>query len=132
MSRPQNRILVATGERDEAERLCRFVSSMKLRASHASSLHRLRALLKRGGAAVVILDLDTLPVDGRVVKEIRDEKPTPRIMALSRRPFHPELKEAMTEHIYACLSKPVNPDEFIYLLKSAVEETGRSAATPNG
>jgi len=41
-----------------------------------------------------------------------------RAMAVSGRPFHPELKEALATYICACLCKPVDLDEPIYLVKS--------------
>ena len=68
--------------------------------------------------AVVIIDLDTIPVDMRLFRRLKRLKPALNIIGLSSRPFHPGLEEAMTSYIYACLSKPVDEDELNFLIKS--------------
>jgi hypothetical protein len=37
---------------------------------------------------------------------------------MSKNPFHPELKDAICYHIYACINRPIDPDELFYWLKS--------------
>jgi len=34
------------------------------------------------------------------------------------RAFHPELEEAMSNYIFACLSKPADEDELVFWIKS--------------
>jgi DNA-binding NtrC family response regulator len=67
---------------------------------------------------VVILDLDNPVVNNRVLRELKRNYSGLQIIGISGRPFHPELTEAMRSYIYACISKPVDPDELIYWLKS--------------
>ena len=43
--------------------------------------------------------------------------PNETIIALSREQFHPGLEESLRDHIYACLGKPADPDELLYVLK---------------
>ena len=43
------------------------------------------------------------------------------IIALSERQFHPELEEAIRDHISVCLATPVESDELFYWLKSVFE-----------
>jgi len=74
--------------------------------------------VRAGACQAVILDLDSLPVDNRLLRNLRRKDPSVRIIVLSSRRFHPELEEAMSTHIYACLSKPVDSEELIYWLKS--------------
>ena len=51
---------------------------------------------------------------------------------LSKHPFHPELQDAICYHIYACLNRPVDPDELFYFLRSINEnETKSSKPTTN-
>jgi hypothetical protein len=51
------------------------------------------------------------------------------ILCLSSARFHPELKESFLSHIYACLTKPIDPDELRYWLRSIQEdERNRGAA----
>jgi DNA-binding NarL/FixJ family response regulator len=56
-----------------------------------------------------------------MIRDLRKQDRTVRIVGLSSRPFHPELEEALTSHIYACLSKPIDPDELFYVIRSVYE-----------
>jgi DNA-binding NtrC family response regulator len=69
-------------------------------------------------SGVVILDLDDPVVDNRVIRNAKRTRPAMQIIGISKRPFHPELKEAISKHIYACLCEPVDPEELVYLVKS--------------
>ncbi len=83
--------------------------------------HSISGLEKRGPgkkSGIVILDLDDPPVNNRLIRDIKRKHPTLQIIGISGRSFHPELKEAITNHIYACLCKPVDPEELAYLVKS--------------
>lgn len=82
-----------------------------------NTLKDLQKYLQSNRCTIVIIELDTLPVDIRFFKNLKKMYPALCIMGLSERPFHPELEEAISSHIYACLTKPVDPDEFTYLLK---------------
>ena len=86
-----------------------------------NSLANLEERIQETACSVVILDLDTLPVNNRFIRNLKVKRDKMHIIGLSSRPFHPELEEAMSSHIYACLSKPVDPDELTYLLKSIYE-----------
>ena len=70
----------------------------------------------------LILDLDSLPVNNRLFRELKKKNPRLHIVGLSSRPFHPELEEAMSRHISSCLTKPVDMEELLYWLKSVCQE----------
>ena len=55
----------------------------------------------KGGFWVAILDLDGLSVDNRFFRDLKRINPSVVFIALSSRPFHPELKESLCDHIYA-------------------------------
>ena len=83
-----------------------------------ANLEELQTYLETTPCSTVIIDMDDLPVDRQLFRNLKRLLPKLNILALSSRTFHPELEEAMTRHIYACLNKPVDPEEMIYLLKS--------------
>jgi len=85
------------------------------------SLVNLETRMQETASSVVILDLDTLPLDNRYIRHLKRQKEKVYIIGLSSRPFHPELQEAVSTHIYACLGKPVDTDELVYWLKSINE-----------
>jgi len=66
---------------------------------------------------VLIVDLDTEKVTNAALRELR-KKHALTIIALSGKHLHPDLEESLRHHIYACLGKPVDPDELLYMLKS--------------
>jgi hypothetical protein len=77
--------------------------------------------LKSGLAAVscmaAILDLDSVPLDNRAIRNLTLAFPSVCFLCASRDRFHPELKDAICYHLFACLTKPIDPDELHYFLK---------------
>jgi DNA-binding response OmpR family regulator len=67
---------------------------------------------------MLLLDLDHLSVDNRYIRELSRQQPKLSIIAVSSRTFHPELEEALSSHISACLVKPVDIDELLFWLRS--------------
>jgi DNA-binding NtrC family response regulator len=66
---------------------------------------------------VLIVDIDTEQVTNAVLRELK-KKHHLTIIALSGEHLHPDLEESLRNHIYACLRKPADPDELLYLLRS--------------
>jgi len=65
---------------------------------------------------VLIVDLDTEQISNAALRELKKKYPL-SIIALSGEHMHPKLEESLRHHIYACLNKPADPDELLYLLK---------------
>jgi len=88
---------------------------------------------------VVLLDTDTVPVDNAFFRVLKKRYPHIHILLVSRLSYHPGLEEAMASHIYACLAKPLDPEELLYWLKSIAEnlsvksilETGAEGLVPS-
>jgi DNA-binding NtrC family response regulator len=66
---------------------------------------------------VLLVDLDTEPVTNAELRALK-KKHALTIIALSGEHLHPDLEESLRHHIYACLGKPVDPDELLYMLRS--------------
>ena len=73
----------------------------------------------------VIIDLDSVAVDNRTIRSLALQFPKIPFLCLSKERFHPELKDSIRDHIYACLIKPIDPDELGYWLK-CIREDDRS------
>lgn len=86
--------------------------------------------MKGADVEVLVLDLDTIPSENRFFRNLKRQCPAMSIIGLSSRSFHPELKEAMRKYIYACLCKPVDPDELVYWIHSIVENSVDSLNAP--
>ncbi len=119
-------IAVVAANKAECRELCDVLKRHHYRAIAMHSLANLGKNIHKAACRVIILDLDTLPVDNRFITDLRRENPGIPIMVLSSRPFHPELKEAMSANISACLGKPPDPEEIIYCLKGICENEPNS------
>ncbi len=82
------------------------------------SLPTLEEHIQKSTCQVVIMDIDTVPIDNRTIRQLTLKNPGVYFLCLSENRFHPELKEALCYHIYACIKKPVDPEELQYWLRS--------------
>jgi hypothetical protein len=90
----------------------------------------LESFLKDKACKAVLMDIDSVPVNNRTIRELTIKHPGTYFLCTSKDRFHPELKDAICYHIYACLNKPVDPDELFYWLKSIYEEDADSPGSP--
>jgi DNA-binding NtrC family response regulator len=88
------------------------------RVSMCRSTSDLERLIRRKSGGVVILDLDNPLFNNRTLGGMKRKHPALQMIGVSSRPFHPELKEAMSSYLYACISKPVDVEELTYLVKA--------------
>jgi DNA-binding NtrC family response regulator len=119
--RMQEPIVVVDADEKQRQEMCTVLEREDYRTVALHSLATLDQEIQEGTRQIVILDLDTIPVDNRFFRGLRRQNPGVCIIGLSSRPFHPELKEAMSSHIYACLGKPVDEEELVYWIKSLCE-----------
>ena len=77
----------------------------------------------------VILDLDSINIDNRDIRELTIEYPHLYFLCISKDRFHPELKDAICYHIYACLTKPLDYDELLYWLR-CIDDNGVDSIPP--
>ena len=82
------------------------------------------------GCLAAILDVDSVPVTNRMIRQIKTRFTDVSIFCTSQHRFHPDLKDALEQHIYACLSKPLDPEEFDFWLKCIRDNDLVSRAPP--
>jgi DNA-binding NtrC family response regulator len=117
----QEPIVVVDANEERCRELRTILNREKFQSSALHSLENLETNLQEGKCRVAILDLDSLPVDNRLFRNLKRTNPGVCIIGLSSRPFHPELEEAMSKHIHACLAKPVDEEELVYWVKSVCD-----------
>lgn len=118
-----DRLKVAVADADKQN--CRAISALLEQANiPVASMHSLKVLsdyLKREPVAVLLIDLDTLPVDNTFFRSLKKQYPNLHIFCLSSHSHHPGLEEAMGAYICASLAKPLNSEELFYWLKAIAE-----------
>ena len=111
-------IIVLDADRKQCLELCTLLETRQFRPIPIDSLRYLKKSLIEGDCLSVLIDIDTISVDNRTIRDLTTQFPGVYFFCLSERPFHPELHDAICYHIYACINKPVDPDELFYWLRS--------------
>ena len=101
--------------------LCALLEQANIPVASMNTLKVLADHLKRESIAVLIIDLDNLPVNNNFFRSLKKQYPNLHILCLSSRTYHPGLEEAMGVHICASLAKPLNSEELFYWLKAISE-----------
>lgn len=111
-------IVILDADQKQCRDLCLDLEKNRYTASPVHSIENLVERLNETDYLAVIIDIDTIAIDNRTVRELTIKYPGVYFFCLSKDRFHPELKDAICYHIYACLKKPVDLDELFYWLRS--------------
>lgn len=90
------------------------------------SLEELVSRLGSNDVTAAFIDVDSVSVDNRNIRDLTLKHPSVYFFCISRDRFHPELKDAICYHIYACLNKPIDPDELRFFLDSIAADLAPS------
>ncbi len=123
-----NRVAVVSGDAQEIENLCSMLSEDRFASTVFRQLEDLMDRLYPTDCLAVIINVDTVRLTNRNVRNLADRFPEVNIFCTSTARLHPELQDAMTRHIRACLAKPVDPDELRFWLRS-IHDTRMSPET---
>jgi DNA-binding NtrC family response regulator len=115
-------IVVLDNTEENSAELRSILDSHHYPAIAIQSLPDLEGVIKTEKYIAVIIDIDSVSVDNRTIRNLAIKHPGVRFLCTSKDKFHPELKDAICYHIYACLNKPVDPDELLFWIKSIFEE----------
>ena len=111
-------VLVVSAIRDEAAGISEMLKPGGYTAYIIESLDFLEEVISTNDCMAVLIDLDTIAVSNRAVRQLTLQFPQVCFFCASWKPFHPELKDAICYHIYACIQKPIDSDELLYWMKS--------------
>jgi DNA-binding NtrC family response regulator len=124
------RILVLDANEEQCRLLCKLLDAGQYPALPLNSVENLEESIQKTGCLAVFWDIDTVSVDNRTLKELTLKFPGVYFFCLSAQPFHPELQDAICYHIYACINRPVDPDELFYWLRSIDDDDADSKNQP--
>jgi hypothetical protein len=110
--------ILGSGISDSVE-IRRIVDEQKgaYRTELYSNLNEFRSALSSCDCMAAILDLDSVALDNRTIRNLTLSFPNVCFLGVSRKHFNPELKDAICYHLFACLTKPIDPEELQYFLK---------------
>lgn len=114
--------MVLDADIKQNRQLCELITSHQYKAAPLYSRHELPKTIAATGCQTVFWDLDTVPVENQVIKDLVLKFPGVYVFGLSVHKFHPELKDAICYHLYACINRPIDSDELLYWLRSVDED----------
>jgi len=114
--------VILDANKKSSEDLSSILKSKDYPHTVTNTLVSLEKSLSSGRYITAILDIDSVPVDNREIRDLTLKYTEVRFLCTSEARFHPELKDAICYHIYACIRKPIDPDELFYWLRSAEED----------
>ena len=112
-------VLVVNAVQEESDRVADLLRAAGYMPHHIHRLEDAAAAITAGECAAVLLDLDSIKVSNRAVRQISRRFPRVCFLCTSRQPMHPELKDGISHHIYACIQTPIDREELEYWLKSS-------------
>ncbi|RJQ67026.1 MAG: hypothetical protein C4519_24730 [Desulfobacteraceae bacterium] len=118
-------------EAEDCEALRRIIEAGPYRAVPYSKLADLESGLRSAPCLAAILDIDSVPLENRTIRQLTIAFPGVSFFCTSRYRFHPELKDAICYHLFACLNKPVDYDELHYFLKCILRNETDSRGPPD-
>ena len=113
----EKKIILSRLPHDELQEMQQVLSRHQYGNHVVDHMDDLVETLAGNSAFCVILDLDTLDVNNQTIRKLTIQYPDVFFLCTSRNRFHPELKDAICYHIYACLTKPLDYDELLYWLR---------------
>lgn len=126
----EQHILIVNSDREESALLAEMIHSAGCRIHLCHSMADMMATLAGSPFMAVVLDIDSLDMDNRAIRNLTLAYPDTCFLCTSRERFHPELKEALCYHIFACINKPVDPDELVYWIRCIRDDQTDSRDPP--
>ena len=98
--------------------LCALVKKLEFAAVPIHTIERLSEYLSRFDQTAVIMNIDTMAIKNRDIRNLARKHRLTTFLCISENKFHPDFKEAICNHIFAWLKKPIDPDELSFFLNS--------------
>lgn len=122
--------ILFVGKNDgDQQKVLDTVDSVGQTLLYSSDLKNIENFIVHTGTCIVLLDLEMAGVTNAMIREIKRIHPDVIIIGTSGKAFHPELEDALRTHIFAVISKPIDPEELNYCLRSTQDILPCSSTT---
>lgn len=122
-------IAIIDADTQNGRQFCTLLEKLNYSASLFNSLEDLEGYLERDSEIAVILDLDSIVIQSQAIRGLKKRHPHLHILGVSKLLLHPGMEELIGSHLYACLVKPLDKEELLFLLKSIAGNLENPAAT---
>ena len=114
-------VAVLATDKDQCQEISELLRASDYPTVALHSFEDLHEQIRGALVKVLLVDLDNMVVDNAFFRNVKKRQPGVFILVFSSASHHPDLKEAMGSHIYACLAKPLDTEELLYWLWSISE-----------
>lgn len=121
-----DKVLLVAAAGGLGESLSAVLGSNAYSTKVVGSLEEAHRYLASDTYVTVIVDVDSIPVDNRRLQDLAARSRGVRFLCISEDTFHPQLRDAISRHFYACLKAPVDPDELLFWLKAIEKDNHRA------
>lgn len=111
-------IVIVGKNNDGYQSLIQLLQGEGYKGITIKSVKALEAYLSQKECMAVLIDIDSVLVENRKVRELTVQYPNSPFLCMSDKKYHPKLKETICYHVYACINKSIDPEEIFYLLRS--------------
>ncbi len=125
----KSNIVVASTDNNWCQNLITILEKEHINTTQAWSIKKLERLLAPGSHIAAVIDIDIMPITNRIIRELTLRYSGVHFLCLSADRFHPDLKDAICYHIYACIKKPVDLDELLYFIRSIYKDSNSMMET---
>ena len=126
----KNTVAILGADVQDSKAISRIIEKGTYLTKTCPGLRELETMLESSPCQAVILDIDSVPLDNRTIRELTRSYPSTSFLCTSKEHFHPDLKDAISHHLFACLHKPVDPDELHYFLNCILDDETESRGPP--
>ena len=123
-------ICILSLDEQQSDELCSAIQERPFEVRVFQDLNGLLDHLANNDCVATIMDVDSVPATNRMIRQMKTQFSEVSIFFISERRLHPDLKDALSQHIYACLNKPLDPDELDFWLKCVRDNELTSRAPP--
>ncbi len=123
-------ILIVSNNPEESEQIKTVLADGGYAGETVPSLEILESRLQQSSDPSILIDIDSVPIDNHGIRTLTLKYPSSYFFGMSRDKFHPELKDAICYHIYACIKKPIDPEELIYWMRCVDHDKDESRGPP--
>jgi len=117
----KNVVIVVGWDDNHTKDLCSLLEKELYRTLLVPSLSDAKTQIEKQDYRVLLIDLDQITLDNRLLKELCKDYPVLSLIGLSSRRFHQELEEAMSRYIGACFEKSEDYEDLLYWLKAVFD-----------
>ena len=117
------KIVVLDADELQCRELCALIGQKNYPTVPIHSVQQLEQSFAAQDCIGVFIDIDTVPLTNRDIRQFALKYPGTFILCISKEKFHPELREAICYHVYACMNRPIDLDELYYWLRTISEES---------